>query len=411
MFESFAVPAHAQESGVTVSVVLSPGERSYYFCGSPVGGVVRVTNNHIFPIALYPSSDSVQARAFLNDQSLSYPYIARPQNIGEGMVIQPGETKSFAFVLILDVGGASQYPNAAKRPADEPPFNYLDPGLVYGYAYHSTTYDPNAPAGAIFSGYKWDEGFTDINIACGQSRQFDNTTTTTTTSTTQNNTATNSTTTSSTTSSSSTLQSPEGGSSECIIATATFGSELSPEVQFLRNFRDRQILQTFAGSNFMTVFNSWYYSFSPAVAQHIRGDEPLRDGMKLLLYPLLGILHISSTTFSTLKFQPELAALTSGIVASALIGLVYLTLPLTGVLWFFRHRISRKSQTTFARLALGTVILLTASFMFSELLKFPVPMMIASAGIVISVLTITTILAATQIITAIERVLFHHRSP
>ena len=43
--------------------------------------------------------------------------------------------------------------------------------------------------------------------------------------------------------------------SGCLIATATFGSELTPQVQFLRNFRDHRVLQTFAGSQFMIVFN------------------------------------------------------------------------------------------------------------------------------------------------------------
>ena len=37
----------------------------------------------------------------------------------------------------------------------------------------------------------------------------------------------------------------------CIIATSTYGSELSPEVQFLREFRDDTVLNTFAGSGFM----------------------------------------------------------------------------------------------------------------------------------------------------------------
>jgi peptide/nickel transport system substrate-binding protein len=44
----------------------------------------------------------------------------------------------------------------------------------------------------------------------------------------------------------------------CVIATATFGSELSPEVQFLRTFRDQKVMVTFAGSQFMVVFNASY---------------------------------------------------------------------------------------------------------------------------------------------------------
>ena len=36
--------------------------------------------------------------------------------------------------------------------------------------------------------------------------------------------------------------------SGCLIATVAFGSELSPQVQFLRNFRDNRILSTVSGS-------------------------------------------------------------------------------------------------------------------------------------------------------------------
>ena len=52
----------------------------------------------------------------------------------------------------------------------------------------------------------------------------------------------------------------------CLIATAAFGSEMAPQVQFLREIRDNKVLQTESGSAFMTGFNQFYYSFSPAVA-------------------------------------------------------------------------------------------------------------------------------------------------
>ena len=86
--------------------------------------------------------------------------------------------------------------------------------------------------------------------------------------------------------------------SGCLIATATFESELSPEVQFLRGFRDNTVLSTFAGSNFMEVFNRFYYSFSPSVASTISDHGALRGVMKIVLYPLVGILHLSSIVFS-----------------------------------------------------------------------------------------------------------------
>ena len=112
-----------------------------------------------------------------------------------------------------------------------------------------------------------------------------------------------------------------------MIATATYGSELSPEVQLLRNFRDNQILKTAAGSAFMIAFNAWYYSFSPAVASQISTSPAEMTVMKGVLYPLIGILKFSSLTFSVANALPELAALLSGLVASSLIGVVYVGLP------------------------------------------------------------------------------------
>ncbi|HEX7031593.1 MAG TPA: ABC transporter substrate-binding protein, partial [Nitrososphaera sp.] len=68
-------------------------------------------------------------------------------------------------------------------------------------------------------------------------------------------------------------QQPEQQPSGCLIATAAFGSELTPQVQFLRNFRDNYILSTASGAAFMNAFNSVYYSFSPQVADYER-EQP-----------------------------------------------------------------------------------------------------------------------------------------
>ena len=148
------------------------------------------------------------------------------------------------------------------------------------------------------------------------------TTSATTTATTPTTTTTVATTPTTTTTSSATPTStpPPSG---CLIATATYGSELSPEVQFLRGFRDRQVLLTFAGSEFMKAFNAWYYSFSPSVASFIADNPTVRAAMKILLYPLVGILYLSASAYSAFNFNPELAVCIAGLVASGLIGVVY----------------------------------------------------------------------------------------
>ena len=87
-----------------------------------------------------------------------------------------------------------------------------------------------------------------------------------------------------------TSSSEEGGG--CLIATAAFGSEMAPQVQFLRELRDNTVLQTQSGSSFMTGFNQFYYSFSPAVADLERENPAFKETVKLALTPLLTSLTL-----------------------------------------------------------------------------------------------------------------------
>ena len=78
----------------------------------------------------------------------------------------------------------------------------------------------------------------------------------------------------------------------CLIATAAFGSELAPQVQFLREIRDNTVLQTESGSAFMTGFNQFYYSFSPAVADYERENPVFKEAVRVTLTPLLTSLAL-----------------------------------------------------------------------------------------------------------------------
>jgi len=84
--------------------------------------------------------------------------------------------------------------------------------------------------------------------------------------------------------------SKEGGG--CLIATAAFGSELSPQVQFLREIRDSTVLQTESGISFMTSFNQFYYSFSPVIADYERENSTFKEAVKITLTPLLASLTL-----------------------------------------------------------------------------------------------------------------------
>ena len=129
---------------------------------------------------------------------------------------------------------------------------------------------------------------------------------------------------------------------KCIIATVVYGSELTPEVQFLRDFRDSIVMSTQSGRAFMNVFNKWYYSFSPQVASALSENRLLRNMVRTSLYPLIGALSTSASIQSALASNPELATITAGLVASALMGLVYIFPPMllisTLVPWCLRSR-------------------------------------------------------------------------
>jgi len=78
----------------------------------------------------------------------------------------------------------------------------------------------------------------------------------------------------------------------CLIATATFGSELAPQVQQLREIRDYSLLQTESGSAFMKSFNQFYYSFSPEIADLERENPVFKEVVKLTITPLLSSLSL-----------------------------------------------------------------------------------------------------------------------
>jgi hypothetical protein len=84
----------------------------------------------------------------------------------------------------------------------------------------------------------------------------------------------------------------EGGG--CLIATATYGSEMAPQVQLLREIRDTQLMSTDSGVSFMTGFNSLYYSFSPHIADMERESPIFKEMVKIGITPLLSTLSVMS---------------------------------------------------------------------------------------------------------------------
>ncbi len=85
------------------------------------------------------------------------------------------------------------------------------------------------------------------------------------------------------------IQNNGGG---CLIATAAFGTELAPQIQLLREIRDHTVLETHSGAAFMSVFNSFYYSFSPTIADLERQNPMFKEVVKIAITPMMSTLGI-----------------------------------------------------------------------------------------------------------------------
>ena len=196
-----------------------------------------------------------------------------------------------------------------------------------------------------------------------------------------------------TTSSTTSTSSPSPGP-VCLIATATYGSQMAPEVQLLRNFRDHAVMDTRAGSSFMILFNAWYYSFSPGVAAYISTHLVARSMMKIVLYPLVGILYITSNLYTATSSYPELAILLSGLLASCLIGGFYVGLPLS----LLRTRVRRLRRLVFAEKCSALILAAGIGLLtVGEILVSPVLLMASSAAIVLSTLTLAALLTSRKV--------------
>ena len=113
--------------------------------------------------------------------------------------------------------------------------------------------------------------------------------------------------------------------------------------------------RTFLGHHFLSAFNTWYYSWAPSVARVESGNRELSAAVRMVIIPLLGTLYLSSVLFDWLYFiNPEFAVLLSGVVASTLLGVVYLTPIALTMLYSMKRRIRR---TTIAKIILMGLLL------------------------------------------------------
>jgi len=124
--------------------------------------------------------------------------------------------------------------------------------------------------------------------------------------------------------------------------------------------------------------------------------------MRGVLYPLVGILKLSSLTFSAASGVPEIAAFLSGMIASSLIGAFYLGLPMSIV----RAKISRlrasKSERMLERTLLVTLLGGIATLLVGEFSASSALLMVSSVTVLLSTLFLSATFTSAKIASKLQ---------
>jgi hypothetical protein len=116
--------------------------------------------------------------------------------------------------------------------------------------------------------------------------------------------------------------------SPCIIATVAYGGPKAPEVVHMRHVRDDLIGSSELGKTLVRGWNSFYYSWSPTLAELAAKSNSLRLILRLALAPLGGIIDVTADSFKILApLDPDLASLMAFFVAADLSISFYIVAP------------------------------------------------------------------------------------
>ena len=94
------------------------------------------------------------------------------------------------------------------------------------------------------------------------------------------------------------------------------------------------ILQTESGTNFMKIFNSFYYSFSPGISDYERENAAFREAVKIAITPMLSTLSLMEYADS------ESSVLGIGMSLIILNGLMYVGIPAVAIIGIRRWVLS-----------------------------------------------------------------------
>jgi hypothetical protein len=181
-----------------------------------------------------------------------------------------------------------------------------------------------------------------------------------------------------------------GIGTNCPVSYVTNGNRLQPYAQFLRNFRNNEIENTTAGRTFLTTFNAWYYTWAPSATYSAATNPYAYTAIQTTVIPLLGILYASYYTYGFVApFSSEAAAITAGLVAASLIGLVYVApIAYVATRLLRRHVSLTRLTLTPSTLWLTTSTLLTLTAYATGSLNL---LALATTNLILSTLSLATL--------------------
>jgi hypothetical protein len=75
-------------------------------------------------------------------------------------------------------------------------------------------------------------------------------------------------------------------------------------------------------------WNTFYYSWSPPIANIISTSESLQATFRILLYPLVGIIHSTAFIYNTIAPLSLTLASVLGFVFTGMLSIIYIMLPI-----------------------------------------------------------------------------------
>jgi hypothetical protein len=131
--------------------------------------------------------------------------------------------------------------------------------------------------------------------------------------------------------------------SACIIATATYGGAMEPEVVYMRYVRDEMIGSNEVGKTIVNGWNAFYYSWSPPIAKLISSNKLIQQISQVLIIPLIKVIHLTAFIYAkSVCLNASIASIAAFVFASISCTTIYIVMPIYAVICISRKRVRSK---------------------------------------------------------------------